>query len=288
MNELIINNKKYIYPSTWSECTHQQLKRIAQLWGVSYLQGDNIDQVKINSIKMQLLFHFIKANSSFKHITASQFADILPSLDFIHGKVDYNADPKTYFKHWFKKYVGPTKGLRTTSFDEFIYVDTLFTSMSKKKDLTIAYDIVGALYRPQRKDLAEWKLHSEYNGDEREEFNALKAKEYGHNFRKWMSLYDAMAIVYFYWGWRNTYLLKYETLFPKPKEGEQPSEGTNYGWIDTRLVISGQKFGDYKNTGKTNWQTIIFDMHLTEEKRRAEEKRREMQALKNKTKHRYG
>lgn len=288
MTNIKIDKKIFQIPTSWSECTHAQLKSIAAIWGVSFIGDNELYEDVMIERKMIVLRSFLNINKKiFARINAHQMHDLLPSINFIHKKIDYDAQPIQSFNCFFKRFYGPTKGLHTTSFDEFIYADTLFVSISKKKDLTIVFDLVAALYRPKRKDWKQWQNSPDFNGDIREEFNAVKAKQYAKRFKRWMNLYDAMAILYFYWGWRNTHLLKYKTLFPEPEEGQEP-KANQYGWIDTRLEISGKKFGDYKNTGKTNWQTIIFDMHRAEEKRIAEEKRREMQRIRNKTKRQYG
>jgi hypothetical protein len=145
------------------------------------------------------------------------------------------------------------------------------------------YMMVAALYRPERKDIKEFRDSSEWNGDVREPLVPAKIEARAKFLRRWMCPDTAKAIVYFYWGFRNTNLITFKTLFKEPKEGTKPKKNP-LGWFETRLEISGGKFGNFKETGDVNWRTIIVDMHIAETRRQEQERRDKFNEIKNKRK----
>lgn len=279
-HNITIENKQYNIPGNWESCTHKELCVIAEYWGMLALTSTDVDTDLVVERKLLVLRNILgMKRKAFNALDSEELANITFLLSWLHQS-ETSVDVKTLklpkIKIGLTTYYGPTTGLKTTSFDEFIYADTKFVNISKKQDWRELYKLVAAFYRPKRKDWKEFKSSAEFNGDMRQEFNSTHVNELGDHFYKYMNLYDAMAILYFYWGFRVNYLLKYTTLFPKEKKSTAENK---YGWAATRLEISGAKFGDYKSTGKANWNTIVFEMHRSEELRIKQEKMLELKKL---------
>ena len=283
MNVVTIGKKKFNIPSTWNELNAKELMMVAQIWGPFFLSGGEVKQEELDAAKMQVLRKLLKLNwFQFYRIKAFEWKELIALLDWIHEEPTLNKQLLPTIKVKAKTYHGPAKELKSSSFDEMIFADTQFVNISSKKDWDYIYLLAAALYRPVRKDLKEFQGPKSWNGDVREPFNAQKAKENAELFKKHLSFIQALAILYFYWGFRNENLLKFTKLFPKSEEGETKvkESGGSLGWVYTRLNVSSTKFGDFEKTGKEAWLNIIF--HINEEMKQAEKQQRELERIRNK------
>ena len=283
MNVVTIGKKKFSLPSAWNEINANQLMMVAQIWGPFFLSGGEVKQEELDAAKMQVLKKLLKMNwFQFYRVKAFEWKELIALLDWIHEEPTLNKQLLPIIKVKGKVFHGPAKELKSSSFDELIFADTQFVNISSKKDWDFIYLLVAALYRPVRADLKEFKASEKWNGDIREPFNAQKVRETSEVFKKRLSFIQALAILYFYWGFRNENLLKFTKLFPKAEEGETKvkESGGNFGWVHTRLDVSNTKFGDFEKTGKESWLNIIF--HINEEMKKAEKQQRELERIKNK------
>lgn len=275
------HNKKFTFPESWEEMTEKQFLDYTSILG-TLLFHENITEQEIYARRLIALQKIMGVPVYlFQRANADEFLDLLKLLDFTK-EIDINVQlvPSVKIKTGlFKrlKLVGPDKGLDTSIFDEFILADTYFVNISKQKNIDLAYHLFAILYRPVREDLKEFRNSPQWNGDVREPFNATKCKERVPMLKKYLPRKYLIAVLYFYWGFREKNLLVYKTLFPDPPKEKGNSEQTqkqknSYGWAATRLELSGHKFGNYQQTGQENWHNIIFDMHREEEKRVKREK----------------
>lgn len=284
------NKKQYTFPEQWDELTEKQFLVVTRRMGKLLFETEVTEQdlyaQRIIALQEMLgvpLFEF-------KKLLSSEIVELLDLLDFTK-KVDINKQliPKVSLRcGLFKRMnlIGPKAGLDTSTFDEFIMADTYFVNISEKKSFDQAYYLFAFLYRPKRKNLEAFKASDEWDGDEREPFNATKCMERVELLKKYLPKEYLVATMYFYWGFREKNLLVYKTLFPAPKEDEETpaKKKHSYGWADTRLELSGHKFGNFQETGNVNWRNIIFDMHREQEKRTEREKQMALARLKSKRK----
>jgi len=289
MNEITWNKKLYSFPQKWDEMTAKQYVAVTRYLGTLLFHTDVTEKElyarRILALRAVMNVPFWK----FKKVLSGELVDLLGLLDFTK-KININAQllPEIKINHGFfkrMKLIGPKTSLTTSSFDEFIMADTYFVNISSKSDINQAYFLFAMLYRPERKDLKEFKASPEWNGDTREPFNTTKCKARVDFFKKYLPKELLVAVIYFYWGFRETNLLTFTTLFPKPVEGDEgnkPKKSNSFGWADTRLELSGHKFGNYKETGKENWLNIIFDMHREQVKANEREKKAAIARLKSK------
>lgn len=270
-----INGKKQTVPENWNEIQKDHLLVISKYLGRQlFYSQPNENQVMANRILA--IRKFLKV-SWFKFIrfNEDEINDLLKLLDFVKDEPVLNRQLIQSTKVAGTVYYGAKAFLRNSSFDEFIYADTKFVEFCNAPSEDKLQKLFFSLYRPKRKDIREFMESPEWNGDLREEFNSKKTDERVEKYGKKVKPELLIATLFFYWGFRNTNLLKYELLFPKKEESDKNDPPKNkYGWAATRLAISGDKFGDYRDTGKTQWQTVIFDMHRLEEIRQKEEMKR--------------
>lgn len=287
------DKKNIDFPEGWDEMNEEQLLLVSKYLGGLLFQ-DEVDEKELYAQRIIMLKEFLGLPLwKFKRVNNSQLVDLLALFDFLK-EIDLNEQliPEIEFRPGIfkkkEKLYGPMKGLKTSTLDEFMMADTHFVKISSESSLDFAYNLFAMLYRPGREDLEAFKASEDYNGDHREVFNTTKCNERVKLFKKTIPKEYIIAVMYFYWGFRQKHLLIYKSLFPKKKtdEKDQPKKQVqqkpNYGWAATRLEISGGKFGNYKETGKCNWRTIIFDMHLTEEKRIERERQAAFNKIRNK------
>lgn len=193
-------------------------------------------------------------------ITAAQYADLLPVVDFLEKEIDINQNHLSYFGLGLRRYYGPEVGLRTSTFLEFITVDTYFVNYFKNHDVKLLYKLVACLYRPKQKGIRRKTKNGEWNGDFRQDFNAKLITARAAYFEKHLSLSKAHAILYFYHGFRNVHVLKFKNLFNQEEEVDVKRVGNNYGWAGTLLEISGDKFGNIAETGNSNWMDVFIEL----------------------------
>lgn len=263
MNQVICHRKAITYPSTWAECSAKDLEAIAATLG--FFRPEEGDEILLNERAQIMLRHFLRIpKAKFYSISPEEMVDFYPTIEWIFTEPNFTNQPLPKFRLWGLTYHGPSAALKTSSFDEFIVADTAFISFCKTGDHKHLYKLAAVLYRPKRKDWKAFKESEEYNGDLRIPFNAEAANARTIRFERRLNMYTAFVVFYFYWGFRNASLLKYKTLF-KTEKSDQPE--AKYGWAATRFEISGEKFGDFRKTGKEPWENIIFDMHRMEENR---------------------
>ncbi|MDX1642038.1 MAG: hypothetical protein R3220_10095 [Balneolaceae bacterium] len=289
MIEVIWNTKKYSFPEGWDEMNKKQFLSVTRNLG-SLLFKEEVTEEHLYARRIIALQEIMNISlHRFKKVYSHELVDLIKLLDFTK-KIDINKQliPVINIKHGlsYTRLFGPETGLKSSTFDEFIMADTYFVNISAKSDFDFAYFLFAVLYRPVRKGLKEFKSSAEWNGDVREPFNLTRCKERVELLKKYLKHEYLIAVLYFYWGFREKNVLIYKTIFPEPKtdeEGKVKRKKNSYGWADTRLELSGNKFGNYSETGKANWRNIIFDMHRNEQKRQEREKQIAIEKLRAKS-----
>lgn len=274
----VYNSKTIKFPTNWNDLTPKHYP-LAAAYFKKYMgakKGDVVVQTEKYKDQLGLIKEFTQMKMiDFMYITAAQFADIVPLLDFLETDKDVDLDKNLLpeFKIGRKTFYGPESGLRHSSFAEFMYADTYFMSYFQNFDEEYLWKLCAVLYRPGIKN-SERKSNT-WNGDHRISFNENRTAEYENLFRKKLSKTNVFGVFLFYWGFRNVHLMRFEKIFPKPKEKTQPEESANPevkpqvtipNWSSVLVELSGSKHGTLNETAKTNWFTILTDFQMQIEK----------------------
>jgi hypothetical protein len=274
MKQLKIDDIEYKMKSSFAELTPSEIFKVCHVRSKAMAGEQNEEEFHA----MRIVLFTICTNVPWKktvQITNVQWVDILPHLNWCLEVPKFAGNPILTYRHWFRKYVGPAGKLKHSSIEEMISADNAFVSASNKKDPEMLFLLAAILYRPVRKDLAEFRNSTEWNGDVREPFNMSRSRERVKYFKKLPAHFITYCFLY-YWDFRENHLLKFKRVFPKK---EQKGSGTNRGWAGTLLELSHLPvFGNIDQLKHQNWYTVIFEMDRQLE--RAEQ--REEQEIRNK------
>lgn len=260
MNTIQYGNKKINCPESWNDLTKKQLLSISLSISktVTDPAAENYSELiyasKIESIRSVLKMPWYK----YMHVTSGQIAQLFPLVDFLNT-IDLDKQLIPSVRVGFKKYYGPSKGLRQSTFGEFIAADTYFGNFINTGDFLHLHKLIACLYRPKQANYSEVKNTTKWNGDIREEFNDNLIASRAECFAKSLPLSYKWAILYFYYGFRNKHVLSFKNIFSKPKKAEDRS-GNDYGWAGVQMNLSGKEFGDFDEVAKKNWYTLLVFM----------------------------
>jgi hypothetical protein len=144
------------------------------------------------------------------------------------------------------------------SFYEMMQADTAFVAASNAKNIDKMYMLAAILYRPIRKDLAEFRNSPDWNGDCREPFNKEMADERVKLIKK-IPFHEVVAIFLYYFAFHVNELVGNPIFARIFKDGE-PDLGLNIGWLGTLLAVSNTKFGPLEQTKNQNWMLVLVDI----------------------------
>lgn len=252
-------------PSSWNELSKSDfLWIVSKMKHLNQLEDPNAYENEFWATKILLINRLIKkilpARLSYR-VTSYQYADLLPITDFLKDPINIDKQHIPSFRIWWRKYYGPTPGLRQSTFGEFINADTYFINISKKKDPDLIFKLIAVLYRPKQRLIWFKKLRQTWNGDIRADFNESMVESTAKHFKRHLSPEMAEAILFFYWGFRNVHVLKFENIFDEPQnENHAIRVGNSYGWAGTLLELSGDKFGNIEETRNANWFSVFVEM----------------------------
>lgn len=264
-NIITYKNKKIKAPESWNDLTRSQFLFLCDKFRglISTDSEITLDFVEdYYASRMLLTRKIIKMGwLDYRKVTASQHADLLVVTDFIQGELNLDKQHLPKIHVMGRIFYGPSKGLNQSSFGEFVAADSYFMNISKKQEISIMFKLIATLYRPKQQNIKGLKRAGLWNGDMRQDFNSNIVDARARFFEKYMSKKIAWAILYFYWGFRNTSVLRFENLFSEPEETEHVKiSGNRYGWGGTLLEMSGKVFGDLEATEKTNWITVFVEL----------------------------
>lgn len=269
MKTLKIDNNEYNLPESWSELTPKQFERVCSVRGQHI---NDASETALNASRMVLFYILSGVKMSIvSKITAHQWVDILPHMNFVFEVPDLKDNPMPIVKRFWSRtnLSGPVGMLKNSSAAEMVDADTAFVNGSNNKDVDKLYLLFAILWRPIRTDLEEFKKTEEWNGDIREPFNQQLARERAAKYKKLIPEHIIFGAWIYYWSFRtHTLMAKFKKMFPKNNK----SSPSKYGWAGTLLEISGDKFGTFSETTRTNWYTILVELEREMEK---DEKRRE-------------
>lgn len=265
--------KKVSCPETWNELDREQFLTICENWPTTMMIKDeeNLEKSYYRA-KVIILRSLIRMKPAlYAHVTVDQIVSMFWLMDFLKEAPDLDKQLLPSFSIGTKTYYGPEAKLKRSTFDEFINADTLFMAIANGQ-FHLLDKLVATLYRPKLSifQIDELKRKNEYNGDNRVPFNDETVADLAKYFKKRLPKKYKWAVFYFYWGFRNKNVIVFENLFKKIEKDQTKAkkEGNDYGWAGSLLELSGDKFGDFKDTARTNWFTIFVEMSRRSDIRR--------------------
>ena len=265
MVKMQINGRHRDLPSSWNDLNEEQFKRVCFV-RAQHIHNEN--QQAVNASRM-VLFHILSGLKTYiiEEITAIQWADILPHMNFIFDTptLDHNPLPKVYVAGLGDLY-GPEGMLDYSSFDEMISADKQFTTINTTEDEEQRYTLFAKLffilYRPEHEHLAEFRKDPKrWNGDIREHFNSEIINERVKLYRGNVEFYKLVAAFIYYWSFRSNKLVAgFPNYFKEPDGDNEDRTGNDYGWADPLFEMSGDKFGTFEQTANQHWYTIMAEI----------------------------
>jgi hypothetical protein len=278
MVEIKIDEKQYRLKSSFTEFTEKELKIVCYLRSQN-MNIEELDQIKFNAVRITLFKLLSNVPMSLiERITAVQWVDILPHMNFVFKAPDFKTNPFPRLRIGANTYIGPSGMLDKSTVEEMSQADTAFIASSNGKEEDKLYLLAAILYRPQREDLAEFKKSKEWNNDIREPFNIEKCKARVNEFKKLRSFY-VIAVYLYYFSFRENKLMKFTRVFKKATE-KQSDTGTNRGWAGTLLEMAHLPvFGNIDQLIHQNWFTVVYEMDRQLEIKENQEKEIERQRM---------
>lgn len=259
MVEVKINSKKYYLKTSFSELTDKEFLKIA------FIRSKKMKEIKVSEYEsLRITAFFILSNVPLKHIkeiTASQFVDILPFVDFIfEDRSDLEKNPIKFIKKGLfgKKYYGPKGMLENCSIYELCEADTAFIEACNDEINDSIYKLAAILYRPKRKDLVEFAQSPNWNGDIREPYNQEQAIQRINDMKR-IPFHKIIAIFIYYSIFRYNSLVS-APGFSKIFEGDPKVSGLNLGWLNTLFSVSNGKFGNFEETKVQAWDLVLISI----------------------------
>jgi len=252
-----IDGKVYSLKQSYKELTRKQYAIVSHVRASNLMQLEQ-NQIEFNAIRINL-FYFLSniPLRKIRWITSAEWVDLFPYINWVFNTPDLDQNPIQWFNLRFKTYYGPIGMLDNSTMEEFSYADTSFTVASNGNDLEHMYKIVSFLYRPSRRDLAEFKNSEKWNGDIREPFNYDKSKRRLKLFKK-MKFRDVVGVYLYFSAFRKYCERNYPELFKKSSSGS----GSSKGWAEMLLEVSHLPvFGTVDQVSIQNCHTVLFELN---------------------------
>lgn len=258
MKTLSIDEKKYYVKTSYKEMDRKTFFMICSIY-TKFLTKATIEEY--NALRIQAFFALINKNRYriTTKIVSSQWVDILPHIDYVFEEapnLDKNLLPVLRVGRFRRtKLFGPQGMLDNVSIYEMMEADTAFVQASNFQNIEKVYLLASILYRPERKDLDEFKRSVHWNKDVREPYNFATANERIKLMKK-VPFYKIVAIFLYYWSFREEQLIKSPILAPL-FEGVDTNMGLDIGWLGTLLQVSNSTFGTLDQTKEQNWKLVL-------------------------------
>lgn len=263
MKKLTINSEEYHLKSSFSEFTQLEFINVCQL--LSKFINKQANAIEYNALRIAAFRILSDVPERYvNQITASQWVDILPHLDFVFLEEPILANQLIPFVPVGKaRFYGPIGLMAKCTIEEFTLIETAFVKASNGKDAEQLAVMMSYMYRPERTDIRDFKKSTKWNNDIREEFNAERCKSRIEDFKKLpMNLLVANFIYFKSVREQRFKMLKY--IFA---ESSGKIKIDDRGWAGTLLDLSTTGvFGNYEEQAKQNWFTVMFELDRLSEK----------------------
>jgi hypothetical protein len=194
----------------------------------------------------------------FNKITASQFSDLLPHVDFALNEVpDFDENELIQLHTPIGTLFGPQGLMDKSSVEEFIYCDSALIQVANMKNTEAMLKMLCYIYRPKRADFQQFFHSKDWNGDIREPFNIERCNQRLATLKETDLVYQIYAYQYF----RSVRKQKFEKFKYLFKKMESTIHLDDRGWPGAMLELSHTGvFGKIEEQMKQNWFTVMFEM----------------------------
>lgn len=257
MKKIKINSEEYHLKSSYSEFTQFEFINVCQL--LSQFINKQATAVEYNALRIAAFRILSDVPDRYTNkITASEWVDILPHLDFVFLEEPLLVNqllPSVLVGK--VPFYGPIGLMAKCTIEEFTLIETAFVKASNGKDAEQLAVMMSYMYRPERPDLTAFRKSAKWNNDIREEFNAERCKSRIEDFKKLpLNLLVANFIYFKSVREQRFKMLKY--IFA---ESSGKIKMDDRGWAGTLLDLSHTGvFGNYEDQAKQNWFTVMFEL----------------------------
>ncbi|AWW32447.1 hypothetical protein DN752_21130 [Echinicola strongylocentroti] len=253
-------------PGSWNELSRKQLITVA---GLLHDDHNSIHHFRVKVLKALLKLSHLQVMM----IGAAYFVELWKYIPFLEEGNELTDNKVLTIKTPAGKLYGPVGNFETLTAKEWTEADEAFLDFHQTKQMADLDRLVAILYRPKKKGL---KPDSpDFENDYRIPFNEFQVPKRSFAL-KTIHPDIKLAVLVWYQGCR----MEWEAVFERVFKGAQ-SERENFGWQETIQKLSGEAFGDHKETENTSMYKLMLNMEIT---LKDEEHRKEMEKA-NRMKH---
>lgn len=256
-----LKNKSFLdefsFPSNWNELTKKQFLFIASIWqSLQHLTvcGEDLLEARVRMFLALTGKQSLKtARRRIEYIFAlegEKQLQLVELTDFIFSTLDIKNNKLPVLKYWFKRFAGPTASLGNISIGSFNVAITSFNAYNNTKEEKHLNQLVAALYT--RKNI--FGKVAEFN---------MKAVDKNCQTISKISHAEKMGVWLFFYACLDNLSLRYKTVFEKKSEGGK----SKFGFTSVILALSGNKFGPFKETEKTNVHLVMMELENMADKK---------------------
>lgn len=271
MNSLVIWGREYKTPQHYNELTREQLLQVCRLliiWETNLaMQVPIITKQDIElrllqvllGVKRGFLFHGKKAKTFYRLSPAAVRALINDPavMSWIFEPAQLSRNTLSKFSYRGVRYYGPQDSMVNIEVGELIEALLYFgayteTQRNKQPNDELLNKLIAVLYRPQRLFYALERLHPNHQQDRRRKGNTIDFNRRAKRFNG-LDQHIKLAIFLQFEGSFAAFSKRFPKCFSK-KSGKSE----NGQWIKLLMAMSGDIFGNYEQTQKTNAYTFFM------------------------------
>lgn len=252
--------------SNWNELNRSQLIKLA---GLIHEDHPSIYHFRMKVLKLLLNLSTLQVLM----IDAAYWVELYPYIKWIEEENQLTDNKVLIIKSSVGKLYGPVGNFETLTAKEWTEADEAFLDFHQTKQQTDLDRLVAILYRPRQKGLKP--SAPDFENDYRIPFNEFQVAKRSFAL-KTIPPNIKLAVLLWYQGCR----LEWEGVFERVFKGAQ-SDRENFGWQETIQKLSGETFGNHKQTENTPMYKLMLNMEIT---LKDEEARKEMEKA-NRLKH---
>jgi hypothetical protein len=274
MNTVKIDNKTFVFPSTWNELDRDQLLRVATVFMMEIPDIEKKIRIIIHFLKLKgriishnernyLLFGKYKyfkwmipggiRTGKVKQIVDEDLFMICETLNFLFEKNMLTIQLVPVIS---KKFYGPDSRLANVSFIEFAKADIRHRNYISSENEMYLDEMLAVLYRPAKKFISFRKFLGLPIGDIRQKYSDDCIKNAKH-FKNIPRRYKKALLLY----WEGCYNFMIDT-FPHVFTGNSDGSDDGFGFAGMITELAGSKFGNTEQTAETNMLTILLHLEI--------------------------
>ena len=256
MKKIWIDDTEYLVPSGWNECTPEQVSNGMTL--SLYIQ-ENTDKKLLANYWVGLLKVMLAdvPDETFYNLSGDQVYRLRPLIRWaIKDRI--TKKPFEFFELDEVKYYLPAENFADTTCIEMAMASIYYLAYTRKEnpDMNAVLLLVATLCRPQRRDVKEFRLSKDWNGDIREEFNTILIES--RSFKK-LSIGTVMAVLQYYEYMQGQFTQRYKDDYAADESGEPPLFPNGDGILALfEEVAESGTHGTFRDVCLNNAHTIFM------------------------------